>query len=439
MKGSTRLRRVLVISPEYLKSKHCLWELCSCLAWSSTNLLVILKDLPSGALLEQRLYPSINQECTLAEALAVVYQSNEIRTMPVEFRSGPLGANDFENKINDLKGRIYYSSNEPVQTLCKAISDHTVTAIPESELVKEFHDYCGKLFEQWRQQAFASECLHHLNDFNLEDLTQPNHIKIRDLINIVKDRFKKSEQINEDKIKAIKDLSGLLAFKLIDPVWATEMRMSSLNGLRIRLAVNPDDPTYSECFSCQMAAHAIQRVQLELEPRKDSDLPDITNHLRLTPISYAREEQENDASYEARCRKQRTHHYLKELVMRRYQWSAEKAEAYMKQKNWQSEFRADAFMNNSINEENVFTSVRFYIGQAGNDFGSSGHERWDTLIDDLIRELNQGAEQDETITIGVLIVSNRDDGNMLQFFGSPQKRSQLVLGIKTLMELCINE
>jgi hypothetical protein len=42
---ATSLRRVIILSPTYLKSEYCLWELCCCLVYSANNILLVLADI----------------------------------------------------------------------------------------------------------------------------------------------------------------------------------------------------------------------------------------------------------------------------------------------------------------------------------------------------------------------------------------------------------
>jgi hypothetical protein len=75
---ATSLRRVLVLSPAYLKSEYCIWELCSCLIYSQSNPLVVLvsiggfSDFKAAEKLEYCFGCS-----SLVEALCQVYKAHK--------------------------------------------------------------------------------------------------------------------------------------------------------------------------------------------------------------------------------------------------------------------------------------------------------------------------------------------------------------------------
>jgi hypothetical protein len=432
---ASTLRRMLVISPDYLKSEHCLWELASCFTLDSKVPLCILKDLPSfNEIKKTRRYSFINDqnECTLSYALTWIYNKH-ILNMPTDFHLNLTSDEEvfkyFTKKINELSNVHYLAAN--VQT-SNEIYEHVesyVQLFKTEHIIENFEKFYKKQYENWELQPYVQHCLEIAENsgnkipFTIDDLIRQDRVKTTHLIDQLKSQLSNVEYCPLVAKTAIKGFAVLMALRIINQEWAAEMRMSSLSGIRLRLSVSSANKN-KQLFDSQLAASVIQQVPLKMEPNKVSfNAPILEGLLELTPLTGSPEQRRIIRTEE----KERLLIQLIYLIMKYDQTTAQK---FMESDNWQNSLRNR--IRSRYLEQNTLTVARLYIEHA--KFQIPLDEYWDQLADQLVQVMNHDIDSKEKkIKIGTLIVSTRDEGNLVQFIEDSYLYNS---NIDELMECC---
>ena len=422
---ASTLRRMLVISPDYLTSEHCLWELASCFTLDSKVPICILKDISSfSAINQHRKYSFIDDanEYSLAEALAFVYQER-VKKMHADFHLSITDEKDpvdfFENKIELLHDRAYVNvtlDNLNDNVLFGKIVEY-VNSFKAPDIVANFEKFYKKLYLKWVKHAYAEECLKVplvLNEeeddetrelFELKSLISKNKDQITHLVKQLTNNLNlQSDTKSKDEAKAvIREFASLLALRMVNLTWASEFRMSSLAGVRLRFAVKEGVKESKKFFDCELAASVIQQVPVKVKFNRDG--PKLDGPLYLKPLQCPPEQRE--------ANKKRQYDTLKEtLVMLVMNYNKSKAKEFLTEPYWQEGLRARIF-NEHRDQDGTLTVARLYVNHQ--KFQENLDEHWSELADSFINIINKGAEEERRVRIGTLIVSSRDEGNLIQF------------------------
>ena len=420
---ATTLRRMLVISPSYLTSEHCLWELASCFMVGSKVPICILKDISSFSVIKQhRQYSFIDNvnKYSLPEALAFVYQKR-VKKMHADFHLSITDEQDpvdfFENKIELLNDSNYLKimSQDPDYNVLFDDVEEYVNRFKTPVIIANFERFYKKLYLQWVKHTYAKECLKVpliLNEreddeekvfFELKHLVSQKHENIKHLVEQLKDNLKGETKSLDDAKAVVLEFASLMALRMVDLTWAAEFRMSSLGGVRLRFAVKDGVKESRKFFDLEIAASVIQHVSVNVKFRKDG--PNIDTRLNIKPLDGLPEQRE--------ANKKRQYETLKEnLVMLVMKYSKNRTQEFLEDLGWEADLRARIF-SDYRDQNGTLTVARFYVDhqQFEDDFA----EHWSELADGFIDIINKGAEEERRVRIGTLIVSSRDEGNLIQF------------------------
>ena len=439
---ASTLRRMLVISPGYLTSEHCLWELASCFTLDSKVPICILRDISSfSAIKQQRKYSFMDNdhENSLAEALAFVYRIR-LKKMHSDFHLSRTDEQDlvafFENKIELLNDRNYLKiiSEVPDDNVLFDDIEEYVNSFKTKDIVAKFEIFYKKLYLQWVKHTYAKECLKApliLNEgeddeekvfFELKHLVSQKHENIKHLVEQLKDNLKGETKSLDDAKVVIQEFASLLALRMIDLTWASEFRISPLSGTHLRLAVKDDEEESKQLFDCQLAASVIQQVPVKVKPNGLGGLK-LDDSLYLSLLIRIPEQPEANRERQYRV-------LLETLVMQVMHYSNSKAKYFLNQKGWQNSLRSRIF-NNYRDQQGNLTVTRFYVNHQ--KFQENSNEHWSALADSLLDVINQGAEEKRRVRIGTLVVCSRDEGNLIEFV---KDHDLLFDHIVLLMESC---
>ncbi len=117
---ATSLRRVLVLSPAYIRSEYCLWELCSCLIYCPNNIFVILAGIADLDVFKARgKLDYCFDAVSLVDALCTVYElKKDSMHHCFHLEEGDEPAVYFEKRLGNLEQRLYQTTqNQSMQVL----------------------------------------------------------------------------------------------------------------------------------------------------------------------------------------------------------------------------------------------------------------------------------------------------------------------------------
>lgn len=437
---ASNLRRLLVISPNYLKSEHCLWEMASCFTRESKVPLCILKDLVSfSAVKQSRAYSFMgdDNQHSLAEALAFVYQKRVIN-MHADFHllldSRQQHIDFFAQKLELLSDRNYLvehklSSNQLTESILNYVGSFTT-----EQIINNFETFYKKLYEDWIKKDYAKLCVdsplvielgqgeRQDQVFELSHLTEQDQDQLTHIVDQLTDNLKPESQNVVEHQNVIREFSTLLALRMVDLTWAAEMRMSSISGVRVRLSVADDEPS-RKMFDSQLAASVIQQVPVKMKPN-GFEAPIVEGLLNLKPLQGTPEQRKAMQASEQET-------LLLELIMRVKGIGISKAKQYKARANWQKTLRATIYSRKRDKKTSLLTVARLYIDHQ--QFQQNIGQRWDELANALVSVLNHQAEENRRVRIGTLVVTSRDEGNLVELVDD---HDLLFDHIQLLMEHC---
>lgn len=423
------LRRVIVISEDYLQSDYCLLELCACMC--APKLLPIffiyLDSLTLEILIE---YKFSSGEQGLVEKLTNICFSEDFKRLFSDFKDKDRKevSHIIDRNVKDLTNQLYVKSkhDESVEKYIKMVSSllnrYVRDQNVDSHATLMHQKYLMDAFENWMKNDFSKEWMEGFSNFTKESI---NGLKPMKLIHLAKHIHEKFNSIKGGKREVSARLSiyqycGLLSLKLIDPVWATEMRMSTLNMSPIRLSVNPSDPTKNSDFSYLLAAHNITLEELKINYDISNEwYPPIKGHLRIDNLVQAREQSDNLVQ-----------EIIYELLCMAFNCGRSSAVEMQKVSDWRGDLRSE-LRTHFEDKYGVFSGIKFYIGRANN--GSLTPDKILSAADKALVELNKDVQYaEDRIEIGIVVCNVRDDGFMVQFVDGDYPK-MLVSNIKRLM------
>lgn len=423
------LRRVIVISKDYLQSDYCLLELCACMCApkSLPIFFIYLDSLTLDRLIE---YKFQSGEQGIVEKLTNICFSDGFKSLFSYFIDKDRGEafSIIDKNIKGLVNQFYVKkrSGESFKDIVPTVSSHLDRYVRDQSV--DFHaismhqEYLVNIFEKWLENDSSKEWVKSFSRFKKENINGPRPKELIYLAKHIQEKFISSKDKKRDVSArlSIYQYCGLLSLKLIDPVWATEMRMSTLRSSPIRLSINPSDPTQNSDFSYLLAAHNITHEELKINSEISKDwYPPIKGRLRIDDLVEARE-QSNNLVQEVMC----------ELICMAFNCDRSAAIEKQKLSDWRGDLRAK-LEGHFEDKYGVFSGVKFYIGRANN--GSLTADKIVSAVNKVLEELNKDVTYiDERIEIGIVVCNVRDDGYMVQFVDGDYPK-KLIDNIKTLM------
>lgn len=386
---ATSLRRVIVLSPAYLNSEHCLWELCCCLTYSSNNLFLVLSDIGDFAdLQKQNAFTYYGSSSTLVEALCKTYETKVIE-MHSSFHipSGQSSESFFKEKLAGLSASVHWPAQpRPTNELVEYADSFSL-----EQLIAKFDAFLQRCFEQWQTNASIDQAI------TLADLQDDKQDKIQPLVD---DLIKQYE--NKAKSKAVLcQLAAILSLLRLDPQWLAEMRDANPGAHLLRISV-PED--YSDdirkAYEANLAAHAIQMVPIELTAGCE-DIPDVggMESIVIPPVPIT----------EVTLKEETKQKLKDELVSRVMVMQDNELKDFYARRDWRKRFRAVIKLKHN-DEHNMLTIARFYLDQAL--FTQKSNTQGIAIIQEIMNDINEKAEPNRIVKIGVLQLLDKADCNI---------------------------
>jgi hypothetical protein len=433
---ASNLRRMLVISPSYLQSEHCIWELASCFSLNLKVPLCVLRGIESfDEIFRPRQYSFMDEnEYTLGEALTHIYRKRVVEEMHSDFHlpDGEDLTRYFTEKIRLLNGKNYLAESNSTKIQVVGFIKEYIDLFSTTEIVDNFESFFENIYNRWSKQKYTKKCLEipleqneSSEPFKLSHLKELNEDQIKHIVDQL--IFNLNGLVEPDLTNAkneITEFCQLMALHMIDQEWAAEMSMSSLSGIRLRLSVSEDDDKSRQLFDCQLAASVIQQVPVKINPSFNDVAPEVEGLLTLKPLKGNPEQRKIMKESE----QERLLLQLIGLVMGCNHNAAITLKA---SKGWEKRVRARIYSRCTDKETKALNIARLYIDHQ--KFQEDLDSRWDKLADDLVSLLNKGTDDNRRVRIGTLIVSSRDDGSLIEFVDD---HDLLFDHIDFLMERC---
>ncbi|GAA6168372.1 hypothetical protein [Sessilibacter corallicola] len=435
-------RRLLVLSDSYFKSVYCLMELtCSLIVSQGADLAFLLLgytdsvdvfndkisiELDMGATSEE----PIAGEFYLAELLTLIYEKIIAPSFSPAFH---LPANtdpkaQFDKYLFEAKKRLFlvgsYDDKEE-QLLDKAIQlvkySQAIDAAVFSQLNVQYEKFYNRAVDNWLKTSLGVWCKeNYLNDDNKNKIFSGlDLVELRSFIRFIEQTYEepkgKEFHANNHDVESIKSLCALLLLTTIDKYWATDMRLASRNGLRIKLAYSNGN-IEDKILLCQIAAEAIDHSLPKLESVTEKGIS-VSNYFDITELPKAREEVKssnwfNNVLYEI----------VNRLMPGYYRDSSDLARRMNENKDYvASDIRSELFVNEQYDDTGKITDFRVLIKP---DFFASGdsltEEEWESTVKQVMDVFNAGAEPSEQIKFGLVVLHTMEGGHNVQLISTNQ-------------------
>ncbi len=396
------LRRVILLSPAYLKSEFCLWELCSCLTYSSQNFLFILDGIDSFSdLFVQDKLNYHNQNSTLAKELTQIYE-NKKNSMYDKFHlpSGMEPESFFKERLQTISARV---SPRKTSELGQEILQYAGTFETE-DVVEQFWLFLENCFNEWINNPLTKKLRSTLDKneslafFTLKTYQQT---KINGFVNRLIDGYENLDSAPEMK-PVLYDFAAILALLRLEPEWVSEMRDANPGTQFLRLSVpQQSDSGYRDSYEACLAAHAIQFMPISLTP--GDGVPEVKgNTLNIMPPPQQPIEDEDK-------REQRIEKLRNELISRVTNKYDDDLIKYLDKPDWRMDFRAEV-KNDHLDGNDLLSVARFYIDQK--KFTQQTNDEWIKIVREIMQDLNKGAAHNRQVKVGVLQLVNKKENDI---------------------------
>jgi len=398
------LRRVVIISPQYIMSKYCLWELCSCLIYNNNNILFIMNGISGFAALSQtgESYAYSNAK-TLAQALASVYEEHK-DTMPIDFLLKQDSEQFFSDTIQALEWHVYESGKKDNENATFEEIYSVSIKVNLGAALGEFNKYLDVCYLEWRNKPYTKKLLGELKVQALNPLALNKYClslitanEMTELITSITDTYhegdfsaKKRQQLRA----SIHHLAAIISMLRVEPEWLIEMRdanpMKTFLSMSIPVYVEDE---FEKMFDFKLAGLLIQQVPITLTQDKFS--PEIGGVKELEPLPKAMNTLPQDDK----------DLIIKEVVSRVMNMQGDELSNYMRP-DWERRFRAHV---KNIMPNGLLPTICFLFKQE--KFTKKVNQNWACLVKDIIDTFYKGADLDELVNIGVLelLASGRHD------------------------------
>ncbi|MFT4928261.1 MAG: hypothetical protein ACI8WB_004380 [Phenylobacterium sp.] len=391
---ATALRRVIVLSPDYLKSDFCLWELSSCLIYSTNNPLIVLVNIDDFAELIKT---------TLPQQLARVY-NEKMAQMHRCFQLSPeADPTEFFQQCLAKLGKNVYVKHTHESTSADELLKYAQGFSCE-KVEARFWDFVEECFEQWLEEEATVALFESMDEDVRLSLTTLKQYEKRKILRFIKKAIQYyHKQPTPPMLNVLYQLASIMTLLRLDPGWVAEIRDANPHAQLLRLSV-PGVYNYDAraIYEISLAAHAIALVPVELAPG-DQELPKVGSLITITPPP----ESLSDTAAFNQARAKRKKALQDELVSRVMNKHGDKLSQFLDRPDWKVEFRATAIVEHSDDQEFLLTIARFYVNQR--QFTQNTHCEAIEIIRELMLELNDGATPDRIVRIGVLQRLNKSD------------------------------
>ncbi|MEJ2742887.1 MAG: hypothetical protein P8176_10490 [Gammaproteobacteria bacterium] len=285
------LRRLLVITPEYLDSPHCLWELCACLlarerrGEGKFEIGIITLGFKKGVDwwdLRENAFPEghrCRQAQCLGEVLGQVYEERQsLMISDLNYDALSLdkaGMKDFFNHALAELSLILKLDSSQCAADAYAKDDAEMQRVAEDviayfgrvsidEEISEYREFLSSECKKWEENlnnffedhaAVSGSCKRRYGEYKavIADLPHTvNIVKIKRICNYLIEYCREYQNLKHqaskegggqfsvvlsDWVKVVQGFASLLVFFTIDPEWASELRRSSLKGRYARFSL----------------------------------------------------------------------------------------------------------------------------------------------------------------------------------------------------------
>jgi len=448
------LRRLLVITPNYLQSEYCLWELCCCLISKIDYNVRIMSwgfEKPKAWLKESDFHFDDEQfkrgPTSLAVALAYVYRKFQNK-MSKELLIDESGEDRdlvqwFSNALTTFEGKIDLTEDFKFQLgglltesqlaeKCGQIVTYARSVELDGE-IEQINSLVVGVFSDWLSQFDESskKAREHFaheygKEFKVDFLLDICIDELEDFTQCLINDFSELKQPKENHIKQLEELAGLLSLLLIDKEWAAEMRRCSFGGVNVRftypmeyLAINEAFNTVEfkekKSFETHVANNLIQltlpsiRFKQNQEVYKYYPQPDLDSRINVRRGTWEQKK--------GHCQTELVNKCLINLLCKLLVISSEKAEKIITKNNWQD--RLHSKLRRQVDENGLCNHVYFYLDRLGLEAEQINEKQ--EILQSLMGKINHGFEAKEHIKIGLLTVTDRDDGNTIHYIDAYYK------------------
>ena len=422
---ASSLRRVIILSPEYIKSDYCLWELYACIVYGNNNIYIVLDKIDNFSLFSSSgSLEYSNGAANLAQALSLIYQQKHSGMLDCfHINNEDDLENFFQTALVELSQRVYSKSDESVESIALSIFEFA-RKISTQARIDDFQKCFEEFFTQWKMKAKEVGLLARgIQMYGNDDFLAFSSLKklnISKLTNWI-DTFIAQYESNSHNLKlvaSIQDFASILSLLRIDPEWIGEMIDANPGTQFLRFGIPSYlDYSYRRVYEASVAACAIQGVPPKLAPGKEN-IPEQANMISIEPppqpfginTDYAKA-------------------LLKEIVARVTLKNEAEVEQYMGTEDWKSRFRA--MINRRYSDDKgLLKSARFLVEQSR--FTQKKNSAWHKVVSQLVSALNDGATESSKINIGVLQLVDKGDCDIVHV----SQHAELQDAVDELME-CI--
>ncbi|WP_111979909.1 hypothetical protein [Algibacillus agarilyticus] len=432
------LRRVIIISPEYINSYYCLWELAACLAYAQHNnnkIFIILDGYSSMRnVIDEPVSLRDEQSLSLPQALEKVYLAEiETKLLP-EFHIDRTEHPDiqafYKQQLENIKSTLYRKLNDrEIERVDEEVRQTEVTQIEQpldqyvKSLCKEdykklYRDYIDRLVTDWSKNPYSQQCIeqykqdkHH--DFKFKWLLEQKLARngeigafiacIKRLIN-VKDYSSSNVKRWQD---CLQQLACIFSVCRVDPEWAIETQDASFGGLSIRFTYQADSQNteQKQVSDCLIATTAVQQDSIQFEPKSKARNPQAAGCIDIFARRHSFEEQQLSQN-------KIEHKVLREIICQVSGDDYDDIDDLFADSSWVADFRNDCLVHNKPGR--AVPNIRLFIDH--HKFNKKQDSQYSySLIKKLLFKLNQGEDRvSEQVNLGVVQLF-KNDLNIITF------------------------
>ncbi len=414
------LRRLVLLSPDYLKSEHCLWELAECLRDNVEEkpLFLVLLGFEKNSDWSAEQNYSIGGESlniSLACALATVERAknpaciNDADCADLENRKA-----FFEKQLESINEpiRLRFDTEASIDYKKFATELHLfVESIKVEKEIQDQHNYITTQFNDWSTETYARSCLEKYKAKKNKAFSAKHllNVDMGSIETLCKCLIEDTDRFDDDQKRArrlLKQFAGLLALLMVEPAWAGEMRRFSLGGQVMRFSVgSAEEGTVRKEFELHLALSAVYKVALEFTKPSEElfGYPDYKNKVISLHTPAFECLKQTDASVNDTL--------LTHIVVELLGIDPSATNSF---NNTETQ-RAMLYqrLKASIREsDGMFLGKAFLLDSDQDKAFSAMQIR--NAVSNINEQLNKNARQGEEIYLGLLTLANKNEGNICQ-------------------------
>jgi len=342
---------------------------------------------------------------TLAQALASVYEEHK-DTMPSDFLLKQDPNQFFDNKIQALQGHVYESGKKDYENATFEEIYSVSTRLDLGSALTEFNRYLDQCYLEWKNKSYTKKLLGELKvqalnplALNKSCLSLISANDMTELITSITDTYNEGYFNNikrQQLIASVHHLAAIISMLRVEPEWLIEMRdanpMKTFLSMSIPVFVENE---FEKMFDFKLAGLLIQQVPIKLSPAAKYLDYEIEGVREIKPPPQGMGALPQDEK----------EFIVKDIVSRVMGMQGEQLTFFM-DNSWKSNFRARV---RNTGPTGLLTTFCFLIKQEL--FTNAVNQSWVGLVKDIIDTLNEGADLDKLVNIGVLelLTSGRHD------------------------------